>query len=116
MVDDLLAESREYDNKPVQATGIAQNIRTDQTPRGPILQFDLCGHHCIHILDATNPVLADGDTRTIRGTFYRHLTRGHFSADDIIVIAPGGLPPDDSQNWRRGFDQWQTPRPASPRA
>jgi hypothetical protein len=113
LVDDLVAQAREWDNKPVQATGTAQNVRTDATPGGPVLQFDLCGHRCIHILDASNPSIDDGAATTIKGIFHEHFVLGRFHADDIIIIAPGGLPRDRSQNWRRDLEQgpWQTPQP-----
>jgi hypothetical protein len=113
LVDDLVAQAREWDNKPVQATGTAQDVRSDATPRGPVLQFDLCGHRCIHILDASNPTVADGATTTIKGIFHQHFSLGRFSADDIIIIAPGGLPQDRSHDWRRSLEQgpYATPRP-----
>lgn len=113
LVDDLIAQAREYDDKPVAATGTAQNVRTDSTPRGPILQFDLCGHRCVRVLDATNPSVADGATITVKGPFHQHFSLGRFSADDIIIIAPGGLAADRSQDWRRNLEQgpWATPAP-----
>lgn len=113
LVDDLVAQAREYDNKPVAATGRAQNVRTDSTPRGPVLQFDLCGHQCIRVLDATNPSLSDGATVTVKGPFHQHFSLGRFSASDIIIIAPDGLPSDRTQDWRRNLEQgpWATPEP-----
>lgn len=113
LVDDLVAQAREWDGKPVQATGTAQNVRTDTTPRGPVLQFDLCGHRCIHILDASNPSIADGAAATIKGVFHEHFSLGRFHADDIIIIAPEGLPQDRSPDWRRNLERgpWQTPQP-----
>jgi hypothetical protein len=113
LVDDLVAQAHEYDNKPVAATGTAQNVRTDSTPRGPVLQFDLCGHECIHVLDATNPSVTDGATVTVKGPFHQHFSLGRFSASDIIIIAPDGLPADRSQDWRRNLEQgpWATPTP-----
>ncbi len=111
-VDDVLAQSREYDNKPVAAVGTAERVRTDETSRGAVLQFDLCGHRCIHILDASNPTVAEGATATVTGTFHTHFERGRFSADDIIIIVPGGLPADDSSDWRRNLEGWPpTPKP-----
>ncbi len=113
LVDDLIAQAHEYDNKPVQATGTAHNVRSDTTPRGPVLQFDLCGHRCIRILDASNPSITDGTTTTIEGVFHQHFSLGRFRADDIIIIAPGGLPRDRSQDWRRQLEQgpFATPQP-----
>ncbi len=112
-VDNVLADSIEYDGKPVQAVGTVRNLRTDTTPGGPVLQFDLCGHRCILVLDATNATVADNATATITGTFHRHFTRGRFSQDDILLDIPGGPPPYDSQNWRRGLEGNfpPTPRP-----
>jgi len=104
LVDDVLAESREYDNKPVSTTGVARNVRTDDTTRGPVLQYDLCGRHCIHILDATDPAVHEGATTTVNGIFRAHYSYGRFSADNIIIIAPGGLPRDDSSDWRRHIE------------
>lgn len=111
LVDDVLAQSREYDNKLVEAVGTARNVRTDATPRGAVLQFDLCGHRCIHVLDAKNPAVQDGTTATVTGTFHAHFSRGRFSADDIIIIVPGGLPPDHSFDWRRNLEGPPTPQP-----
>jgi hypothetical protein len=112
-VDDVIAESREYDSKPVQATGTAESVRVDETGRGPVLQFNLCGHHCALVLDASNPTVAQGATVTITGTFYRHLQRGRFSQDNVIIISPEGIPRDDSQDWRRNLDRWPpTPSPS----
>jgi hypothetical protein len=113
LVDDLVAQAREYDDKPVAATGTAQNVRTDSTPRGPVLQYDLCGHQCIHVLDATNPSVSDGATLTVKGPFHQHFSLGRFSASDIIIIAPDGLPTDHTQDWRRNLEQgpWATPAP-----
>ncbi len=113
-VDDVLAQSSEYDNKPVQAVGTAQNVRTDDTPRGPVLQFDLCGHHCIHVLDASNPQVADDATVTISGTFHKHFEHGRFSQNDIILVIPEGAPADDSGAWRRQLERRWPPTP-SPR-
>ncbi len=112
-VDNVLADSIEYDNKPVRAVGIVLNLRTDATPSGSVLQFDLCGHRCVHVLDATNPTLVAGATATITGTFHRHFTRGRFSQDDVLLNIPGGPPHDDSQDWRRGLEGNfpPTPRP-----
>ncbi|MHB8433917.1 MAG: hypothetical protein ACYC8W_07290 [Candidatus Tyrphobacter sp.] len=111
-VDDVLAQSIEYDGKPVRAVGTVRNLRTDTTPSGPVLQFDLCGHRCILVLDATNPTVADAATATIAGTFHRHFVRGRFSQNDVILIVPGGLPRDDSQDWRRTLEGYPpTPRP-----
>lgn len=109
-VDDVLAQSIEYDNKPVQATGTAQNVRVDETPGGPVLQFDLCGHHCLHVLDAENPTLADGQTTTISGTYHRRFTHGRFSQDNIMLIVPGGIR-DDSDDWRHRLEGGYPPTP-----
>jgi hypothetical protein len=111
-VDDVLAQSREYDNKPVRATGVARDVRTDDTPHGPVLQFELCGHRCVLVLDAGNPDVSENQTATIDGTFYRHLSRGRFSQDDVLLVAPNGLPPDRSQDWRRMLEGRWPPTPA----
>lgn len=111
-VDDVIADAREYDAKPVQATGTVQNLRTDTTPRGTILQFDLCGHHCVHVLDADNPSLTENETATVRGTFYRHLSRGRFSQDDMLIVIAGGLPPDRNFNWRRQLEGYPPTTPS----
>ena len=110
-VDNILAQAREYDNKPVRAVGTARNVRTDATPAGPVLQFDLCGRRCIHVLDASNPTIGNETTATITGTFHRHFERGRFSQDDVILIIPGGLPPDDSMEWRRQLEGRYPPTP-----
>jgi hypothetical protein len=111
-VDDVLAQSREYDNKPVAAVGVAERVRTDATSRGSVLQFDLCGHRCIHVLDASNPSIAENSTATVTGTFHTHFSHGRFSVDDIILIFPGGAPADDSSDWLHNLDgSPETPRP-----
>jgi hypothetical protein len=109
--DNVLAQATEYDNKPVAVTGTARNVRTDATPGGNVLQFDLCGHRCIHVLDANNPTVAEDETETITGTFHRHFQHGRFAQDDIILIIPGGVE-DDSQDWRRGFERGYPPTPS----
>jgi hypothetical protein len=114
LIDDLVAQAREYDNKPVNATGTAENVRTDTTPQGPILQFDLCEHRCIHVLDGANPQTKNGATFNVKGVFHQHFSLGRFSQDDIVIIAPSGLPQDRSQDWRRNLEQgpWgQQPQP-----
>ncbi len=110
-VDDVLAQSLEYDNKPVQATGIARNVRVDETGAGPVLQFDLCGHRCILVLDAHDPAIADDSTATVSGTFYRHLRRGRFAQDDILLSMNGTLR-GHSFDWRRQLEGYPpTPMP-----
>ncbi len=103
-VDNVLAQASEYDGKPVQATGVALNVRTDDTAHGPVLQFDLCGHHCIHVLDAENPSITDNATATITGVFHKHFEHGRFSQDDIMLIMPNA-PSDDTFDWQRQLNR-----------
>ncbi len=103
-VDNVLAQASEYDGKPVQTTGTAFNVRTDDTARGPVLQFDLCGHHCLHVLDAENPSIADNTTATITGVFHKHYEHGRFSQDDIVLIM-ANAPSDDTYDWERQLNR-----------
>lgn len=112
-VDDVIADSHEYDTKPVQATGIVRNARTDTTGLGPLWQFDLCGHRCVHVLEvqtSTTATIADDAETTVAGTFYRHLQRGRFSQDDMLISIPGGLPPDQTFDWRRQLEGYPPSR------
>lgn len=111
-VDDVIADAHEYDTKPVQATGIVHNVRADETSRGTILQFDLCGHRCVHVLESGTTTIAENTQATVSGTFYRHLTRGRFSQDDMLIAIPGGVGPDNTFDWRRQLEGYPpTPSP-----
>jgi hypothetical protein len=111
-VDDVLAQANAYDNKPVKIKGVVVNERTDPTAAGSVEQFDLCGHGCIHVVDATNPSVTNGTGATVEGVFHKHFQRGRFSQNDVMLIIPGGVPPDDSQNWQRVLNGYPpTPLP-----
>ncbi len=113
-VDDVLAQAHAYDNKPVKTKGVVQNERTDSTASGSVEQFDLCGHGCIHVIDADNPSVTNGAGATVEGVFHRHFQYGRFSQNDVILIIPGGVPADDSTNWERVWNRDYPPTP-SPR-
>ncbi len=69
---DLLAHAPRFDGKMVTTAGTVKGIQRRVMRNGNAFTlFDLCEEtRCVHVFEYGTPSIADGQTRTVTGTFF----------------------------------------------
>lgn len=67
----LLAHASSYDGKMVTLSGTVQNLHHKISQKGnAYTTFSLCDlSRCVRVFEFGSPAIADGQTRTVTGTF-----------------------------------------------
>lgn len=84
----LLAHASSYDGKMVTVSGTVTEVRHHTSHKGnAYTTFGLCDEsHCVRVFEFGSPAIANGQTRTVTGTFAVSRKVGNATFRDEIDV------------------------------
>ncbi len=82
----LIASPSTYEEKPVTATGKVAKYQLASTLRGTIAFYQLCDTRCVVVIDESKPSYANGQQRTVSGTFHTQFKGPKRTFNNAIIV------------------------------
>src|SRR5580700_1515359 len=88
--DQIASAPRSFNGQRVEVTGRVAQLRTQRLPNGTsYLRFSLCAARCVHAIFLGASAITDGQTITVRGTYYGWKDLGSYTIRRAIDVDPG---------------------------
>lgn len=90
--DQIASAPRSFNGQRVEVTGRVTHLRVERLRNGSTYSsFSLCATRCVQAVVSGAPAVADGQTVTVRGTYYGWKTFGSHTVRRAIEVDTGSL-------------------------
>jgi hypothetical protein len=90
--DQIASTPHTYNGQRVEVTGRVMHLRVERLRNGTAYSsFSLCAARCVRAVVSGAPAIADGQTLTVRGTYYGLKTFGAYTLRRAIAVDAGSL-------------------------
>ncbi|HTV92223.1 MAG TPA: hypothetical protein VMG98_05865 [Verrucomicrobiae bacterium] len=90
--DQIASAPHAYNRQHIDVTGRVEHVRVERLPNGTQYEsFSICATRCVQAVVVGAPAVTQGQTITVRGTYYGWKTFGTYTVRHAIQVDAGSL-------------------------